>query len=67
MLPSLSQAVCLEEGKLEQREALPLTWNSFVKSREWRKALAGTFLLRNDQLCEARFLVSSDKCLFQIP
>lgn len=67
MLAGLSQEVCLKEEKLKQREAVLLTGNSFVKSRVWRQALVGRFLLQNDQQCKARFLASSDKCLFQIP
>ena len=67
MLAGLSQEVCLKEEKLDQREAVLLTGNSFVKSRVWRQALVGSFLLQNDQQCKARFLASSDKCLFQIP
>ena len=53
-------------GEVRTERIVLLTGNSFVKSRVWRKALVGRFLLQNGQQCKARFLASSDKCLFQI-
>lgn len=53
-------------GEFRTDRIVLLTGNSFVKSRIWRKALVGRFLLQNGQEYKARFLASSDKCLFQI-
>lgn len=39
----------------------------FIKSRMWRKALVGRFLLQSGQQCKVRFLSSLDKFLFHIP
>lgn len=64
VLAGASQEVCLKKEHLEQREAILLTLGSFVKSRMWRKALVGRFLLQSGQQYKAVFLSSSDKELF---
>lgn len=66
MLAGIIKLGGLPGGGEVRTERIVLTENSFVKSRVWRKALVGRFLLQNGQQCKARFLASSDKCLFQI-